>query len=104
MKHLKLGYYSFVINTKELGLVSGTEKNFTRDELPDDLKILFDLLEVEKPSQKALYFNIIDNNDAYVSGFAIQNAGSIEINCADGNLLQISRVSATQISINYSVI
>ena len=85
MAHLKLGAYSFVINANELGITAGVQKVLSRDELPDKLKPLFDILKSGKCFQKIIFLNIIGYTD--ISGIATQiSTNSIELLCSDGRL------------------
>jgi len=96
MKHLKLGCYSFTINVDELGLAAGTSKDFTRDELPDDLKPLFDIVynSNEHACSKSIFVNVIDKtNKLYYSGFLVQNSAIFSLDHSDGGLLTIQYVN-----------
>ena len=56
MKHLRLGCNAFIIDTRELSLTIGEDNYFSRDELPENLKPLFDIVKEEKSNDKPVYF------------------------------------------------
>lgn len=91
MKYLKLGYYSFDININELGLSSGTPKEFTRDALPDNLKLLYDIVTSNKALEKAVFLRISDNDNTMTySGFAHQLINNLELSGVDGQFFNAS--------------
>lgn len=103
MKHLKLGTYSFNIDLVELGMEIGTQKVFTRDELPDNLKHLYDIVRAEKIYDKSVFVRVLNgsvDSDAYYGGYLIQSAvGTFELNSVDGTIVRIGAVDNNQIGI-----
>jgi len=103
MKHLKLGAYSFTIDINELELVSGTEKKFTRGELPYDLKPLFDIVKSHKLNQKSIFVNILVNEYYSASGYLTQYANDgYSLESSDGSILIIRDSDETKITIVYT--
>lgn len=103
MGHLKLGVYSFVVDGDELGLENATPKQFTRNELPDKLKPMFDIckkLNNQEPMDKAIF--IIFKKDFYASGFCDVNGGNCELNSNDGIILRITWLVNDRIEITYN--
>ena len=91
MKHLKLGTYSFVIDVDKLGLSSGTAKGFTRDELPDELKSLFDIVQSDKVCEKSVFVDIQTENYTKGGGYLVQTTQiSYQLTSSDGVILYIA--------------
>lgn len=100
MKHLKLGCYSFIIDANELDLISGTGKEFTRDELPDDLKILFDILSSDEDITKPIFI-IVKFTGGRISGYVTHLNRVLNLNIEDGNILNIN-LSGNKLNILYT--
>lgn len=93
MKHLKLGIYSFDIDTNKLGLVSNTPKSFTRDELPDNLKPLFDIIynASNRSLSKSVFISLHDdNNTIHYSGFVKQSNSHLSLTSSDGDIIDFA--------------
>ena len=103
-KHLKLGTYSFILNVVALGLVVNEEKIFTREELPEDLKPLFDIVLSGKPCEKSIFINLSDEtNDTYYSGYLTQIGDeNFVISIIDGDVLTLVE-SSGKLSITYCI-
>ena len=102
MKHLKLGTYSFVIDADKLGLVSGTAFNFTREQLPDELKPLFDVLKVGKINEKSIFVNVKSNNLTEYGGYLIQySATGYSLPSVDGDFIVIEFSPNNKLIITY---
>lgn len=105
MKYLKLGCYSFSIIPNELGMEKGVTKEFTRDELPDNLKILFDIIQNSEniSNSKSVFISLNDeDNDLHYSGFAVQQNGRYALFTADGEIFVVSRYSNVAIMMVYN--
>ena len=101
MGRLKLGIYSFIIDVDELGLESQTTKNFSYDELPNNLKPLFNIVTKGKSCEKMIFINVLSNNSIY-SGVLIQSGQyTFELNTLDGNVFSVYR-NGTQITFVYN--
>lgn len=103
MKHLKLGCYSFVINTNELGLEAGVQKSFTRDELSNDLKPLYDLIFSARLYEKPVFIVLKDDEITY-SGYLTQADNTRYVICGgDGAFLILEKDGIGHIIITFNI-
>ena len=98
MARLKLGTYSFIIDTDKLQLEFNVEKNFTREELPDNLKPLFDIIIKNEICEKSIFINVVGLISC--SGYLLQRtSGLFDFITTDGSLIYFSYSNDNEIAI-----
>ena len=99
MKHLKLGILSVIVDLDLLEIESGTTKSIPFEDLPDNLKDLFNYLK-KSHFEKSVYIVINSSIYSQGEGFGVINGDWIELNTSVFELSIVLSGSDMEITYN----